>query len=375
MTDIVDAVVVGAGIVGTACADALAAQGLQVAVVESDAVGSGATAAGMGHLVVMDDNPAELALTRYSLTLWRALVAASETRHEYHRCGTLWIAADEEEMEAARAKQLALREQDIACDMLDADALYACEPHLRPGLAGGLRVHGDAIVYPPKTARYLLDRARKKGARLIHGEVREAGEDGVRLAGGKTIRARHTVIANGINALSLLPELPMQPKKGHLVITDRYPGLVRHQLVELGYIKSAHAAGGESVAFNVQPRPTGQLLIGSSRQYDVTGKAADMRIVSRMLSHAAGFMPMLSQLNALRCWTGFRAASRDGLPLIGKHPGRANVWLATGHEGLGITTSLATAALLAAQITGERPAIPPEPYLPERFTELATPHG
>ena len=56
----------------------------------------------------------------------------------------------------------------------------------------------------------------------------------------------------------LLPDLPIRPKKGHLAITDRYPGFVRHQLVEMGYIKNAHAADGDSVAFNVQPRPTGQ---------------------------------------------------------------------------------------------------------------------
>jgi glycine/D-amino acid oxidase-like deaminating enzyme len=69
----------------------------------------------------------------------------------------------------------------------------------------------------------------------------------------------------------------------------------------------------------------------------------------------------------LRCWTGLRAASPDGLPLIGPGAARRGLWLATGHEGLGITTSLATAQLLAAQVTGETAAIPFEPYLPGRF--------
>jgi glycine/D-amino acid oxidase-like deaminating enzyme len=370
-----DITIIGAGIIGAACADALTACGLRVTVVECDAIGSGATAAGMGHLVVMDDNPAELALTRYSLSLWRALTATDAERHEYRNCGTLWIAADEEEWEAARSKQQTLQSQDIATEMLDASALYAAEPHLRPGLAGALRVPGDGIVYPPKTARFLLEQASARGARLISARASAIREDGILLEDGSMTRARVVIVANGAAALSLCPELPMRPKKGHLVITDRYPGLVRHQLVELGYIKSAHAGEGDSVAFNVQPRPTGQLLIGSSRQFGATGKAADMHIVSRMLAHAVEYMPMLAQLNALRCWTGFRAASSDGLPLIGPHPGRNNVWLATGHEGLGITTSLATAALVAAQLTGTQAAIPVEPYLPSRFPELAQVHG
>ena len=93
-----------------------------------------------------------------------------------------------------------------------------------------------------------------------------------------------------------------------------------------------------------------------------------------MLAHAARFVPALSGLNAIRCWTGLRAASPDGLPLIGPHPTRPGVWLATGHEGLGITTSLATAKLLTAQIMNQAAPIPVTPYLPARFAQLASPH-
>ena len=68
-----DVVVIGAGIVGAACADEFARRGMRVAVVDRDVVGSGATAAGMGHIVVMDDSEAQFALTRYSQQLWQAL--------------------------------------------------------------------------------------------------------------------------------------------------------------------------------------------------------------------------------------------------------------------------------------------------------------
>lgn len=366
-----DALIVGAGIVGAACADALTRCGLHVAVVERDVVGSGATAAGMGHLVVMDDNAAELALTAYSLRLWNALVEEAPQRHEFSRCGTLWVAADDEEMAAARAKYATLSAQGIVCDLLDARHLYTHEPNLRRGLAGGLLVPGDAIAYPPKSARLLLDRACSRGARLIAGEVASIAQDSVTLTDGTRILAGSVVVANGMAAAALLPDLPLRSKKGHLVITDRYPGFIRHQLVELGYIKSAHAVSGDSVAFNLQPRPTGQILIGSSRQFDTADKRVEPDMIRRMLAHAASYIPTLVQLNAIRCWTGLRAASPDGLPLIGPHPGRTKVWLAAGHEGLGITTSLATAELLAAQITGQPCAIPSAPYHPDRFAARA----
>jgi glycine/D-amino acid oxidase-like deaminating enzyme len=85
-----------------------------------------------------------------------------------------------------------------------------------------------------------------------------------------------------------------------------------------------------------------------------------------MLNTALAYLPELGQLNCIRCWTGFRAATPDGLPLIGPYGGRPGVWLATGHEGLGITTALATAHLLAAQMLERAPAISYDPYLPAR---------
>ena len=184
-------------------------------------------------------------------------------------------------------------------------------------------------------------------------------------------RARPKAARGGCNAAGswspeLTPGLEVRKRKGHLVITDRYPGLVRHQLVELGYLKSAHVLTTDSVAFNIQPRRTGQALIGSSRQYGSEDKQVDALILRRMVARACEYMPRLKPLSAIRTWTGFRAATPDKLPLIGPSSGETNVYLATGHEGLGITTSLATATLLADQLLARPPAIPVEPYLPAR---------
>ncbi|ARF88037.1 D-amino-acid oxidase [Burkholderia cenocepacia] len=140
-----------------------------------------------------------------------------------------------------------------------------------------------------------------------------------------------------------------------------------HQLVELGYAASAHASDGTSVAFNVQPRPTGQLLIGSSRQFDTEDAQVEPPVLARMLRRAVGYLPALADLNGIRAWTGFRSASPDGLPLLGEHPARPGVWLAVGHEGLGVTTAPGSARLVAALMAGERPPIEIEPYLPGRF--------
>jgi glycine/D-amino acid oxidase-like deaminating enzyme len=365
-----DVVIAGAGIVGAACAWELARLGLKVAVAEAWIVGGGATAAGMGHIVAMDDSEAQFRLTSWSRRLWHALRTELPPEAEYTQSGTLWIAADEEELALARRKADFLAARGYAAQLVDPGGLQQLEPQLRPGLCGGLLVPDDSVVYSPNAARWMLDRACAQGARFIAGNAVDRWRDHTaRLRDGTRWSAGALIDATGVHTAGsrLTPDLPIQPRKGHLVVTDRAPGFLHHSVVELGYLKSAHSAGTESVAFNLCPRPTGQLLIGSSRQFGVLSPGIDRPVLTAMLQRAFSYVPALRHLSALRCWTGFRAATPDNLPLIGPHPRRAGLWLATGHEGLGITTALATAKLIAAQLTGAATEIPAEQYLPARF--------
>lgn len=365
-----DVVIIGAGIVGAACALACASEGLRTGVVEADLIGGGATGAGMGHLVVMDDSEAQFALTRYSRLLWHRLAPELPDDVEYESCGTIWVAADEEEMDAVRRKKEFYEARGVQAEVLDAKALRAAEPNLREGLAGGLRVPGDAVIYAPCAARFLMEQAQACGAELhLPRVVTEIGAEGVRLNDGTSIAAHWIVNAAGTWSPMLTPGIEVKKRKGHLVITECYAGFVRHQLVELGYLKSAHSMTAESVAFNVQPRRTGQILIGSSRQFEVESKDIDANIMGRMLSRAKDFLPGVKRMSAIRSWTGFRASTPDKLPLIGPWPARENLFLATGHEGLGITTSLGTAKLLVDQLLRRASEIPAAAYLPSRIQE------
>jgi glycine/D-amino acid oxidase-like deaminating enzyme len=206
------------------------------------------------------------------------------------------------------------------------------------------------------------------GAQLLAPHrVLSAAKGRVQLENGTELHAAHIVNACGVDAVRLLPELPIRKRRGHLVITDRYPGFVRHQLVELGYLKSAHSLTTDTVAFNVQPRRTGQLLIGSSREYGAEIAGVNRALLAAMIARAHAYLPEIGDLQAIRVWTGFRAATPDKLPLIGPWPEDETLFLATGHEGLGITTSLATAKLLVSTMLGEKTEIPAEPYVPARF--------
>ena len=361
-----DAIVVGGGIVGAACARELARGGMHVIVLEARTVGCAATAAGMGHIVVMDDSPDQLALTAYSVALWRELALALPSAAEYDACGTLWLAEDGAQMDAVREKQRAYEAHGIEAEIVDQNRLAELEPNLRRGLEGGLRVTGDAVVYSPRAAVAIIDEARSRGADVREHARVERIEDGTAHVDGKRVRAPVIVNAAGLHASSLVPDLPIVPRKGHLAITDRAPGFVKHQLVELGYLTSAHVMTSESVAFNVQPRRTGQVLIGSSRELVGWDDSTNRPLLQRMLARALEFMPSLAALNVTRTWTGFRPATPDKLPLIGAWPAIPGLWIAAGHEGLGITTSLGTAHLLADLILGRTPALDGCAFRPDR---------
>lgn len=361
-----DAIVVGGGIVGCACAYYLSQDGRRVLLVESGPIGGGTTAAGMGHVVAMDDSPAQLALTGYSQRLWNGLAPELSADCEMDPCGTLWVAADDEEASFLPEKQKTYAEAGIATEILNAREVERAEPNLRKGMTAGLRVPADSVVYPMTAAKWLLDQATRRKGAVRHAKVTRIEGRRVYLSDGGQLEADLVVNAAGAHAGSLTKGVEIEPRKGHLVITDRHPGFVTHQIVELGYLKSAHGSSADSVAFNVQPRATGQILIGSSRQYAGWNAEIDRNIVARMMDRALEYMPNLAHLSAIRIWTGFRPATPNKLPLIGPWPEAKGLYIAAGHEGLGITTSLGTGRIIADLAAGRTPLIDIDSFLPRQ---------
>jgi glycine/D-amino acid oxidase-like deaminating enzyme len=363
-----DVAIVGAGIVGSACALQSARAGLTTALIEQGVEGGGATGAGMGHILATDDSEAQFALTRFGQRLWREIAPSLPSSSEWSDCGTIWIAASDNEMSMVALKHKFYVDHDVPAEILDREQLSHAEPNVRPGLAGGLRLPEDGVVYPPSATAYFLACAKEMGAQIFRGKrASSIGHREIRLDDGECVHAAHIIVAAGTATTDFGTPSKIRPRKGHLLITDRYPGFVRHQLVELGYLKSAHDSDHDSVAFNIQPRPTGQCLIGSSRQYDTPDSEIDGDIVAQITRRALEFMPHIGALKVTRIWTGQRASTPDNLPLLGPTRTDPTMYMASGHGGLGITTSLASATLIVDHIRGRESSIPITPYLPSRW--------
>ncbi|MDN3292546.1 FAD-dependent oxidoreductase [Streptomyces ficellus] len=383
MSHVPDAVIIGAGVVGAACAYYASRAGLDVAVIDRGPVAGGTTGAGEGNLLVSDKEAGpELDLALLSIRLWRELADVLPPETEYEPKGGLVVAPDETALTALRAFAEAQRQAGVEAYEADADRLRDLEPRLAPGLAGGFHYPQDAQIQPAMAAAHLL---RASGADVRPGEEvtgvltdRQGAVRGVRTTRGD-LHAPAVVNATGtwggrIAELAGV-HLPVLPRRGFVLVTEPLPpGLVRHKVYAADYI--ADVANGSAALQSsavVEGTPAGPVLIGATRErvgFDRTLSTAALR---RLAAQATALFPVLGGVRAIRAYHGFRPYLPDHLPAIGPDPRVPGLHHACGHEGAGIGLAPATGLLAAAALCGGRPALDVRPFRPDRFPEQKGP--
>lgn len=379
-----DVLVVGAGIIGAACAHALARSGLTVTVIDRSAAASGTTGQGEGNLLVSDKGPGpELDLARYSLELWQGCEArlrerlpASFPALEYDRKGGLVVATTEDG--AAPLLDFAEQQRRVGIDaeVVDRDQALWLEPDLNPKLTAAVHYREDAQVQPVIATEALLAAARSYGARTVHGErVVGALRAGSRLTGVRTEQdshsAEHIILACGpwtsAVATSLGTALPVLPRRGVILVTTRMPHRIFHKVYDADYVGAVGSDAAELQTSSViESTASGTVLIGSSRRQQGFDQRLDLEAAGEIARKAVRVFPFLADAAVMRMYGGLRPFTPDHLPAIGPDPALEGLWHATGHEGAGIGLSLGTAELLADLITGRQPAVDPAPFAPNR---------
>ncbi|MFK4145034.1 NAD(P)/FAD-dependent oxidoreductase [Streptomyces sp. NPDC004065] len=375
-----DVVVVGAGVVGAACALYASRAGLDVVVVDRGPVAGGTTGAGEGNLLVSDKEPGpELGLARLSLRLWRELARELGPAIEYEAKGGLVVAATAEQLAGLERFAAAQRAAGVDAVPVPADRLTDLEPYLAPGLAGGVRYPQDAQVMPALAAAHLL---RAAPARLLTGRtVTEVlrGPDGA-VCGVRTdrdeLRAAAVVNAAGTwgGELAALAgvHLPVLPRRGFVLVTEPCPPRVRHKVYAADYVADVAA---DSAALRTSPvvegTPAGPLLIGASRERVGFDRSLSLPAVRALAAGAVRLFPFLAGVRALRTYAGFRPYLPDHLPAVGPDPRLPGLHHACGHEGAGIGLATGTGHLIAQVLTGKRPDLDLGPFRPDRFAPEA----
>jgi glycine/D-amino acid oxidase-like deaminating enzyme len=438
-----DVVVVGAGMVGAACAHALADAGLRVCVIDRSGPAAGTTAGGEGNILVSDKVPGpEARLALHSVALWRSLAeragaaaagpgrssaaaagpgrssaaaagpgqssaaaagpgrssaaaagpgrssaaaagpgrssaaaagpSRSNTAFEFEPKGGLVVARDGSQLVALRSLADAQAGCGIDCSYLDASGLRELEPLLAPDLAGGVWYPQDCQVQPVLAAAWLLAEASRLGAQMRWGEEMIGFSRATVTTSQGRISAGAVVNAagpwSGEVAARLGGWLPVRPRRGHVLVTEPLPPLVRHKVYEADYVgtvvSDSDAAQTSAV---VEGTKAGTVLIGSSREFAGWDRRPSLRVMSAMAARACALFPGLAGVRAMRCYVGFRPASPDHLPLIGPDPEVDGLFHASGHEGAGIGLAPATAALVTALITGAEPPADAASFAPARL--------
>lgn len=378
-----DVVVVGAGVVGAACAYYATLAGLRVAVVDRGPVAGGTTGAGEGNLLVSDKEPGpELGLALLSTRLWRDLAATLGPAVEYEPKGGLVVAADQPRLDALRTFAAGQAAAGVEAVEVPADALRELEPHLAPGLAGGFHYPQDAQVQPALAAAHLLRAAREAGAELRlgetvravrtgpGGEVRGVATDRGELAAPAVVNAAGTW--GGELAALAGVALPVLPRRGFVLVTEPLPRIVRHKVYAADYVADV-ASGSAALQTSavVEGTPAGPVLIGASRERVGFDRTLSVEVLRRLAAQAARLFPVLADVSVLRAYRGFRPYLPDHLPAIGADPRVPGLHHACGHEGAGIGLAPATGLLISRQLTGKPPGFDLAPFRADRFPGAA----
>lgn len=379
-------VVIGAGIVGAACARELALAGFDVVVLDRGRPAGGTTSHGEGNILVSDKGPgAELALARLAARLWPQLVAEFDPRAaaatEFDPKGGIVVATTEAGAAGLLAFAEAQSEAGVRTERLSAADVAAAEPALTREVTAAVRYPEDAQVQPAGAALALLGSALAHGARLrTEAEVTGAVVRGGRIAGvhvgGEVLEADVVVNAAGpwagLVSGRLGAPIAIRPRRGEVLVTTPMPGVVRHKVYDADYVGAVGTGSGElQTSAVVESTWGGTVLIGSSRRrvgFDDTIRPA---VLGAIAAKAVRLFPALADAAVMRAYGGFRPYVDDHLPVLGEDPRLGNLWHATGHEGAGIGLSVGTALLLRELLTGAIPSMPVEEFTVDRPAVLA----
>ncbi len=381
------AIVIGAGIVGAACARSLAMAGIDVLIVDRSTAASATTARGEGNLLVSDKAPgAELVMAVTAAHRWPGLVAelAEELGDgfpsiEYESKGGLVVATTEDG--AAPLLRFAAEQRGAGVDAreLSVSDARTLEPELNPAITAAVHYPQDAQVQPVNAAEALLASARGHGARVmqntrISGPILDANGAIVGIATDRgELRADAIVVAagpwSGEVARVLGVGLPVLPRRGMVLVTSRMPQRIFHKVYDADYV-GAVGSGDAALQTSsvVESTESGNVLIGSSREQLGFDDRLRVDTIARIASKALRLFPFLTDQAIIRTYGGFRPFMPDHLPLVSEDHRLPGLWHATGHEGAGIGLAPVTGELIAALITGTTPPLDPAPFSLARAT-------
>ncbi|HEY7192468.1 MAG TPA: glycine oxidase ThiO [Gemmatimonadales bacterium] len=359
-----EVLVAGGGIIGAACARALAQRGLKVAVCEpgpDPAAASAASAGILGPQIERTDEALRaLGLRARDLydTLGVALADSTGIDIGLWREGIASLAFDEAEAERLREAVADQRQAGLRCDWLEAADVAERFPAAAPCL-GAMFAPEDGAVDAPALTRALRADAQRLGTRTFVTRVNRINTilgrvTGVEIPAGK-IKAEHVVIAAGAWSTQIdhLPRhLPVEPVRGQMAAApwpDNMPRTVLYY--DHGYVLAR----------------SGEAIFGSTMERVGFDGSVTQAGIAEITASARRMIPQLPP-EPTRTWAGLRPLTPDGRPIVGPDPDVRGLWYATGHGRNGVLLAGLTGEIIASLVATGESEVEIASLAPERFT-------
>ena len=379
-----DAIVIGAGVVGSACALGLAKAGLKVVVLDRGPVSGGTTGAGEGNILVSDKEPGpELTLAIRSRNAWFEIADEIGAGFELEAKGGIVVARTQ--VGATALSHLAKRQQraGVQAHELDRSALHQLEPYLDPSIDFGFHYPADAQCQPMLSAAQMLKALRSMGGEVITGAaVRAIHTKDSAISQVVTEKEKYSteIVINatgtwaGEIAQMAGSYLPIAPRRGFILVSAPAPNLIRHKVYDADYVANVASDSTDlQSSAVVEGTKSGTILIGASRERVGFKSDFDISILRILARQAISLFPILASVQLMRAYRGFRPFAPDHLPVIGEDGKIKGLWHAAGHEGAGIGLAPATAEIIVGQVLAREVFMDASPFSPRRFIQESAP--
>ncbi|WP_410984746.1 NAD(P)/FAD-dependent oxidoreductase [Bacillus cereus] len=387
MTKHCDVLIIGGGIIGSAIAYYVSKCGREVTLLERGELASGTSSRCDGNILAIDKDPGfDSQMSLESQKLVDQL--AKELRHsfEYRAPGSILVCESEEEMIAAEKWVKRQKEAGLPFRMLDRQDIRQESPYFADDLLGGLECATDSTVNPYLLSFSLLDEAKRQGTDVyLHTEVSSIRKDVTGVFVVETNKGTFTAnkVVNAAGVWSpvigdmLDVKIPIQPRKGHIIVASRQEPVGTRKVMEFGYLISKFGGTRHvdeetekyGVALVFEPTESQNFLIGSSRQFVGFQTKVDSNVIKCIAKRAIRFYPKMADMLLIRTYAGLRPWTADHLPIISHVEEVPGFYIAAGHEGDGISLAAITGKLIAEMIEGQKTTVPIESLSHNRFQE------
>jgi sarcosine oxidase subunit beta len=376
-----DILIVGGGIAGASAAYHLAAHGRRVTLLERGEIASGASGVNAGAIdsIGWGDRPdLQAHLTAGSVDIFKAVQLDHGEDIEYRQSGALQVIHTPDQYEFERARIETLRARGHRVELLTTREARSLEPGCSPTLLGAMYSPLRSQADPRRATRAFATLAEREGARILINH--EVGALAPRPAGGYAAHTPHGEIVAGALVIAagawcgplgalLGLDIPIVPVRGQMWATPPAPPSV---FQTISSAESQHAwhvdPGGEPPFLTIRTgarvtrhlygrqRRDGEIIFGGDREQAGWNTTPDPAGIEVNRSHAAEVLPFLAGLAVARTWAGLMPFPRDGKPLIGRVPGRDNLWIVSGLASSGFGRGPMAGKLLADYMHTGTPA-------------------